>query len=131
VSRAPTDWTAVVAGLDRARSLAYNRVDPTALRQVYAPGSDLLRADQVALQDLQSRHVRARGLGHRVLSATVVADRRTRVELDVAEQLTAYALVDSHGVVLERHTGGPVQRVVMVLDRGTTGWRVLALRRGP
>lgn len=130
VGAAPTDWTAVVTGLDRSRALAFGRSDPAALRQVYAPGSDLRAGDEEVLRSLQARRVVARGLAHRLLSVGVVSDRGERVELRVAEQLSAYALVGSRGDVVERHTAGPVQQVVMVLDRGAAGWRVLALRRG-
>jgi hypothetical protein len=37
-------------------------------------------------------------------------------------------LVDAAGHVVERHTAGPVQHVIMVLTRAQPGWRVLEVR---
>jgi hypothetical protein len=113
----------------RGRAFPTGRAD--GLAQVYAPGSALLRADQAALADLRSRHVTARGLGHRVLAARASAAGDDEVVLSVTEQLSSYTLVDPRGVVVERHTAGPVQQARVLLERVGVGWRLREVRPGP
>ena len=128
VSAVPTDWTAVVTGLDRVRSHAFGTGQPRELEQVYAPGSPLLAADATAMADLRSRQATARALGHRVLSVQERAAGHDRAELIVSEALSAYALVGPLGQTLERHTAGPAVRVLMVLLRTPGGWRIDQIR---
>ena len=133
VTRVATDWVKVVADLDRARSSAFGTGDAGLLTQVYRSGSDLLRADEAAMAQLRARHATARGLAHRVLSAAPATATHDRVRLTVREQLSAYTLVDARGVVLERHTAGPVQQVLLVLVRdpeGSSGWRLQEVGQG-
>ncbi|MCW2671692.1 MAG: serine/threonine protein kinase [Frankiales bacterium] len=133
MTRVRTDWVRLVADLDGARSRAFGSGDAALLTQVYRPGSALLRADVAALAQLRSQHATARGLQHRVLSAVPASAAEDRVELTVREQLSAYTLVDGRGAVLERHTAGPVQQVLLVLVRdpaGSRGWRLGDVRPG-
>ncbi|MFN2540075.1 MAG: protein kinase [Mycobacteriales bacterium] len=130
VTAVPTDWAAVVAGLDRSRTLAFATGDATRLEQVYLPSSELLRRDAAALADLRARRATARGLTHRLLSVRQAATADDHVELAVSAALSAYTLVDGRGNVLERHTAGPVLQVLMVLVRSGSGggWRMEQLR---
>lgn len=130
VTRVPTDWSAVVSRLDAARNAAFASGSARPLAAVYEEQSELLQGDEATLADLRTRHVTARGLAHRLLSVTQQAEAADRVVLAVREQLSSYALVDRTGRVLERHTAGPVQDVVMVLRRTPAGWRVLQVRPG-
>ena len=128
VSAVPTDWTAVVSGLDRVRGHAFGSGERRELEQVYAPGSPLLAADTAALADLGSRQASARGLLHRVLSVEAGAVSHGRAEVVVTEALSPYTLVGAHGQVLERHTAGPAVRVLMVLLHTPGGWRIDQIR---
>jgi hypothetical protein len=124
VGQVHTEWVQVVTDLDRIRAAAFRAADPATLARVYEQGSRLLQDDVAAVADLRARHATARGLGHQILAAAPTATTRDRAELAVREVLSAYALVDARGRVLERHTASPVQQVVMVLRRTGSGWRI-------
>jgi hypothetical protein len=132
VSALQPDWRAVERGLDRTRGSAFATGSSRLLEQVYAPRSAALLADRAALAELRSRRVTTRGLAHRLLGvAQGAAPARGTVSLVVTEQLSGYALVDGRGRVVERHTAGPVLRVVMVLTQTGGGWRVVSVGRDP
>ncbi|MCU1601083.1 MAG: hypothetical protein JWO22_1792, partial [Frankiales bacterium] len=128
VRAVPTDWTAVVTGLDAARAHVFRTGAPGGLTAVYEDGSELLQDDAAALADLRTRHVTVRGLAHRLISVDGLAGTDDRVTLTVRQALSAYSLVDARGTVVERHTAGPVLKVAMVLVRTAAGWRVDEVR---
>jgi hypothetical protein len=124
VSTVPTDWAAVVTGLDRTRAATFASGDAGRLGQVYEQGSKLLRQDEAALADLRRRHATTRGLRHRLLSVRPVSVGHEQARLAVTEVLSAYTLVDPAGRVLERHTRGPAVQLFMVVVHGPRGWLV-------
>ena len=128
VQQVPTDWSAVVTGLDAARTRVFATGRPAGLTAVYEEGSELLQDDAAVLADLRARHVTVRGLAHRVLSVDGLVSSGDRVTLSVRQSLSPYVLVDARGTVVERHTAGPVLKVRMVLVRTPDGWRVDEVR---
>jgi hypothetical protein len=130
VPAVPVDWTAVLSGLDAARSSAFATGSGEALGGVYADGSGLLEQDAAALADLRRRGATAHGLRHVLRSVTGGPVTDGHVLLLVQQSLSPYELVDAHGTVLERHTAGPVVATQVTLVREPGGWRMEAVKPG-
>jgi hypothetical protein len=109
---ATRDWTAVLDGLDAARSRAFATADPAALSAVWAADTPGLRADTAAVQGLRARGERVHGLRHAVRSVDA-GDDEDPVRLEIVDVLAAYEIRDGSGNVVQRGA-----------ERGPTGWTV-------
>jgi hypothetical protein len=120
--RAAPSWASVLQALDAQRGEAFAQGNPRLLDRVYLPGAPALSADRAALAQLARQGTTAVGLRHLVQATAVVRSTDVLVELDVVEQLAAYALRSARGSV--PHAAGPAVRHRMVLRHAAVGWRV-------
>lgn len=132
VSRPSTqDWRHVLEGLDGLRAQAFAHADPVLLDRVYAPGAPATTADRAALASLRGQDRTALGVEHEVASVTPLTIAATRVELQVAESLGAFEVIDGGGRVVERHPATAVTTRRVVLVSTPSGWRVQEVRGVP
>ena len=122
------DWSAVVQGLDSARSMAFETGRASLLDQVDAPGSVALGEDTVLLQQMAAQRWRARNLRLRVRSLGVRSREPDRVVLVVRDTLEPYAFVDSAGNVTQRVAGRGERSHEIVLQRRGANWRYQSVR---
>lgn len=101
--RAPDPpWVSVLGALDAARIRAFSTGDAAALSRADAAGSSALAADQAALRTMTAVGLRPRGYTTRIVEAAEVARTGGSVVVRVIDEVRAYDLVDSSGVVRER-----------------------------
>lgn len=126
LARAPgdRDWSGVLAGLDRARGIAFDAVDERLLSLAYTTDSPELQADRRRLAALAAAHLRTKGLRHRLVSCRPVQTTADRVELDVRMGLDGYDLL---GPVRSHVPPGPVVQRTVLLMLTAAGWRVGAI----
>ena len=88
---------AVLARWDRARSAAWARGSPGALRRLYLPGSSAGERDVRLLRRYADRGLRVEGLRVQVLAWSVVARRPDRLVLRVTDRVVGGVAVRSDG----------------------------------
>ena len=129
IATAPSpDWAAVIGRLDVLRAHALTAGDPTALQQVYAPGSAALAADRVALLRLAARHLRPVGLVITTQRVEPVGVTASQATLRVTDALSAYTLVRTDGTTVSRVAATPARTFTMLLVRTGVDWRIAAIR---
>ncbi len=126
---APTDWSAVLAALDQARSAAFAGADNDALNDVYADGSPALARDTEMLGQLRASGHAARGVRLVPTSVEVVESADRRVVLRVVDVMPPYELVDAHKVSSSRPGRGSARWEVTLVREGPT-WQIYDVRRG-
>ncbi|MDQ1686517.1 MAG: eukaryotic-like serine/threonine-protein kinase [Frankiaceae bacterium] len=120
----PVRWGAVVAGLDRARVVAFADRDVSELSAVYARGSPQLARDTALIRDLAAHGHTVRGRLARLSAPRMLSRAAGSVVLTAVELPAAYVLVDGHGRVVLRVGGGQPRNVVVHLRRVGHSWRL-------
>jgi hypothetical protein len=80
---------AVLHAWDQARSRAYGRGDPAALRRLYLPRSEAGRADLAQLRWYAGRGLRVAHLTTQVLAAATLVRRPGRLRLRIVDRVAA------------------------------------------
>jgi hypothetical protein len=114
----------VVAGLDRARVVAFTDHDVSELSAVYARGSPQRARDTALIRDLAAHGHTVRGRLARLSAPRMLSRAAGSVVLTAVELPAAYVLVDRHGRVLLRVSGGRPRNVVVHLRRVGDSWRL-------
>jgi hypothetical protein len=110
---------AVLARWDRARSGAWARGSPVALRRLYLPGAGAGRRDVRLLQRYADRGLRVEGLRTQVLSWEVLARRSDRLVLRVTDRLVGGVAVRPRGATRARLPADrPTERQLTLVRRG-------------
>ncbi|MBX6372533.1 MAG: hypothetical protein IRZ02_09810, partial [Acidothermus sp.] len=118
-------WRDVLDRLYALRARAFTDLDADALARVYVPGSALRAADEATIRALQASGSRPEGLGWRLESVQVRAERPAAVTLFVVDQRRAYSVVGPDGT----RTTYPAQTSSRTIDlRLVDGeWRIEAI----
>lgn len=128
-----TDWTAVVNGLDDARSRLFAAPSEDRLGTVDAPGSSAYAADRALVRDLVASGAAGSGLRTEVRSVAVRSAGAQHAELTVVDVLRPYTIVSTgagSGRVLQSRLGRPSRTTDVVLVRSAGQWRVAEVRPG-
>lgn len=127
----PPTWHQVLAQLDHQRSSAFATGEAARLGAVYVAGSAPLTRDRAVLARLTAAGLRARGLRLLIQQVRVLSGpTRTSVRLQVVDRMSAYALVDATGKVVEQRPGRRAARWVVTLSRVGADWRIAEIARG-
>jgi hypothetical protein len=128
---ARVDWSVVLTGLDRSRSLAFAEADPARLDGVYAKSSPALTRDRALLARLRAAGQRATGVELVPTSLKVVGRSDRRVVLRVVDVMAAYELVraDDGATASTRPGRGPATWTVTLVREGSA-WRMYDVQRG-
>ncbi|HET8589550.1 MAG TPA: protein kinase, partial [Nakamurella sp.] len=118
------DWLAVVAALDRARADALIAADPAMLSEVYTDDSPARAADAGQIAAMVTAGLRVADAGHRLQSATLVADDPGATRVRVVESLPAYPVLDAAGTQVASTGASARSTVVLELVRTTAGYRI-------
>jgi hypothetical protein len=118
------DWLAVVAALDRARADALIAADPAMLSEVYTDDSPARAADAGQIEAMVAAGFRVADAGHRLQSATLVADDAGATRVRVVESLPAYPVLDADGTQVASTGASARSTVVLELVRTTAGYRI-------
>jgi hypothetical protein len=118
------DWLAVVAALDRARADALIAADPAMLSEVYTDDSPARAADAGEIAAMVTAGLRVADAGHRLQSATLVADDPGATRVRVVESLPAYPVLDADGTQVASTGASARSTVVLELVRTTAGYRI-------
>jgi len=117
-------WKTVLAELDAARGRAFERVDESALADVYEVGTAIYALELAQLRQVAGQDAHASGLSLTVLDLHIEEQTSDRVVLRVTEQLGAYEVLDAHGNVLLRKEQAAAERHDVTLVRTAAGWRI-------
>ena len=120
-------WTEVLADLDVRRNSALAAGDRRALRAVDVPGGPAERADRAAMTALARAGLRPSGLALVTATVGVLDATAQRVRLGVVDRRSAYSLVDSAGVVVERVPARGPKGWTVELERFGTRWRTASV----
>lgn len=123
----PIAWSTVLDGLDTTRAAAFAAADAADLRRVYVAGSQALVRDEASLRTLTAAHVHATGVRHQVLAVQVVRSSGSAAVLHVADQMSAYAVLDPAGRVVQRTAPRGRRSMTVSLVRTVGGWRIADL----
>lgn len=123
-------WSAVLTGLDQARSVAFAEADADGLDGVYAAGSPALARDTELLDQLRASGHTARGVRLVPNSVGLVASSDRRVVLRVVDVMPPYELVDADGAVSSSRPGRVAALWTVTLVREGSAWQVYDVRRG-
>jgi serine/threonine protein kinase len=121
-----SDWTSVIEGLFNLRATAFTELDPELLCRLFAPTSPHLAADYELIQEYQEAGVRPRGLRFEVVDVEVVSENgELPIVLEITDRITAYALVDEDGEVVDQLEGVPegTWRAELVVAADASGYR--------
>jgi hypothetical protein len=124
---APVPWFGVVSRLESLRASAFERADPAALANVYAPGAPAYQLDLATVRSLQTRGLHAAGLSATVQQVRLQTSTATTATLRVVDRLSGYTLVTADGAVEGRGGGRPDKAFTMRLSRVAGAWRVAAV----
>jgi hypothetical protein len=124
----PTDWTAIVAGLDVARARAFAAGNVTQLAGVDVAGSPAEQADAATLEAMRSRRAFARGLHPELVTVVARTVAGGRAELLVTDRLPPYTFVTADGAVLATAAGRGEASHLVTLFRTPAGWRITSVR---
>ena len=119
------DWTPVLQELYAQRSVAFERLDPSLLCDVYVPGSTGLAADVELIREYAEAGVRPADIAWTVVSSEVVEQTGVGVSLLVTDELPPYELIDSDREVVGEQAGLPQEswEAEMLPSRDGTAWR--------
>jgi hypothetical protein len=123
-------WAAVLDRLDASRAAAFAAGSPSALEEVYVPGSPASRRDESALRRLARSGLRVDGLRLDTVALRVLRESATTVRLQVTDVLAAHRLVDRDGGVLQERAGRGEATWAVTLSRVDGRWRVYDVARG-
>lgn len=123
-------WAAVLDRLDASRAAAFAAGSPSALEEVYVPGSPANRRDESALRRLARSGLRVDGLRLDTVALRVLRESATTVRLQVTDVLAAHRLVDRDGAVVQERAGRGEATWTVTLSRVDGRWRVYDVARG-
>ena len=126
-----SDWSAVMSGLDLARSRAFREGSSALLAEVDAPASRALLDDESLVRQVSERGWKARDLHLRLQSVQVASVLPERVELRVVDTLDPYDFVAPGGAVAQRVAGRGEVAHEITLRQAQGGWRVEAVHDLP
>ncbi len=112
---------------DAARAAALTRGDRGALGRLYAPRSDLARADVALLERYRRRGLELTAVQHQAVSVELTASGRRLVELTVVERLAVVGVRDSTGRE-RRLSGSSFARHALRFERAGGAWRLSSAR---
>ena len=121
---AESTYRTVLAGLETARSQAFQQASPALLADVDQTGSGVYNADLALLQETIARGAHVPQLDTRIIDLRVLSQSADQVRLRVTEQLGAYDFVDAHGTVLAHRDAGSPATSDVTLIRTDAGWRI-------
>jgi hypothetical protein len=127
---ARVNWSAVLSGLDRSRSLAFAAADPAQLDGVYAKASPALTRDRALLAQLRAAGWHAKGVALVPTSVQVVDRSDRRVVLRVVDVMPAYELVSPEGATVSTEPGRGPARWSVTLVREGSDWQIYDVARG-
>jgi hypothetical protein len=119
------DWTPVLQELYGQRSVAFERLDPSLLCDVYVPGSTGLAADVELIREYAEAGVRPADIAWTVVSSEVVEQTGARVSLLITDELPPYELIDIDREVVGEQDGLPQEswEAEMLPSQDGTSWR--------
>ncbi|MDT3440937.1 protein kinase domain-containing protein [Pseudofrankia sp. BMG5.37] len=117
-------WATTLADLDAARGRAFERVDESALADVYEVGSAVYAADLALLRQVASGGGHVPDLSYHFLDVQIREQIQDRVVLRVTYQLNAYEILDASGNVLVHQDQAAPEHVDITLVRTPAGWRI-------
>jgi len=119
------NWTPVLQELYAQRSVAFERLDPSLLCDVYVPGSTGLAADVELIREYAEAGVRPADIAWTVVSSEVVEQTGGRVSLLITDELPPYELIDSDREVVGEQDGLPQEswEAEMLPSQDGTSWR--------
>jgi hypothetical protein len=119
------DWTPVLQELYAQRSVAFERLDPSLLCDVYVPGSTGLAADVELIREYAEAGVRPADIAWTVVSSEVVEQTGARVSLLITDELPPYELIDSDREAVGEQDGLPREswEAEMLPSQDGTSWR--------
>jgi hypothetical protein len=119
------DWSPVLQELYAQRSVAFERLDPSLLCDVYVPGSTGLAADVELIREYAEAGVRPADIAWTVVSSEVVEQTGGRVSLLITDELPPYELIDSDREVVGEQDGLPQEswEAEMLPSQDGTSWR--------
>lgn len=123
------DWAAEVQRLYTLRVRAFEEGDASLLCQVYAPESESLAKDALAMEGFVDKGQRADGLSMVVIDVELVSQQSGRVELEITDEMSAYDVVDEDGEVVSTQEAEPentwvAELIAVATEDGTVGWRL-------
>ncbi len=129
LSPSPDDvWATRLTALDTVRAQAFAQGDPSLLDDIYVAGSRGRATDAETIAAYASRGGRVEGAALRIVSCSVVAERRDQVRLEVVDQLGRASVVWADGSTTSLPHDQPSRRHV-VLERTSAGWRIVSARQ--
>jgi hypothetical protein len=128
-SPSTSQWQSVLAGLEQARSRAYQRADPAALADVYQDGSAIEASDTATLQSIVKRGLHVTDLPTRILSLEVTSQSAAQAVLRVQEQLGPFDYLDATGRAVGHLNPSAPWTDEVTLVRTGDSWRIAARLR--
>jgi len=117
-------WRGVLAGLNTARSRAFEQAQESLLAESDAPGSDAYNADVGLIRQVVARNAHSSPLRTDIVALEVRSDGAERTVLRVTDRLQAYDYLDAKGQPLQHQPARPPAQHDLVLVRTQSGWRV-------
>lgn len=124
------EWSAVVAGLDLARSEAITARDPALLSAVYTADAGQRRDDENRIAALLAAGYHPSAAVHQLRSVVLTAIDGDRLVLDVVAALPATAIRNDDGALVGYTTAAPATRFRLVLVRQQDGFRIAEIAGG-
>lgn len=121
-SAEPTDWRAVLSGLDRARASAFDGAGPLTAADV--SGSPAWHVDAASVAALQARRLHADGPVPRLQQVRLLRLHTSSATLAVTDVLPAYHYLDVADRVQATAPPRGAARWTITLRRVDGGWRV-------
>ncbi|WP_239311158.1 protein kinase [Frankia sp. Cj3] len=117
-------WRDVLAGLDVARSRAFEQANEAGLTDVDAAGSTAYARDVVLMRQMVARGGHAVGLHQEIIDLAVREAGSEKSVLRVTDRLPPYSYVDASGKVLASQPGHDRQQWDIAMVRAEQGWRI-------
>ncbi len=117
-------WRDVLAGLDAARSRAFEQAKEAGLTDVDAAGSTAYARDVVLMRQMVARGGHAVGLHQEIIDLAVREAGSEKSVLRVTDRLPPYSYVDASGKVLASQPGHDRQQWDIAMVRADQGWRI-------
>jgi hypothetical protein len=122
-------WRAIVADLDRRRTVAFATGDVAALDELYVDGSAAQQADSATLQLLVRQGRTAQSVTITPSAVELLRQQGADVVLRVFDTISPYRIVTADGQVVRRVAGRPVMAWTLTLRRIGGEWRISRISR--
>ncbi|MDN3483131.1 protein kinase [Arthrobacter sp. APC 3897] len=120
-----SDPVAAVRALAELRARAFAEADAALLKDINAPRSPAMQADQAEIAKLQAAGTELSGLAVEIVSAgEAVPEPEGRVSIGAVVSTSAYAERDARGAAVRNVAAVSRQDVVLVLVQAADGWRI-------